>query len=96
MPLYKNDPKRRPFIDGHNMKAVNELKTFIFLYFLSQNTASSLLVKNTYKYPYSLKAVNGTTFGGLFLSGAYFPKKLTPKSSIKTRYKLFQKHVPSY
>jgi hypothetical protein len=28
--------------------------------------------------------------------GAYFPQKLTPKSSTETEYKLFQKHVPSY
>jgi hypothetical protein len=28
--------------------------------------------------------------------GAYFPQKLTPKSSIETEYTLFQKHVPSY
>jgi hypothetical protein len=35
-------------------------------------------------------------FGSLFFKGAYFPQKLTPKSSIETEYKLFQKHVPSY
>jgi hypothetical protein len=28
--------------------------------------------------------------------GPYFPQKLTPKSSIETEYKLFQKYVPSY
>jgi hypothetical protein len=33
---------------------------------------------------------------GSFFKGAYFPQKLTPKSSINTEYKLFQKHVPSY
>jgi hypothetical protein len=31
-----------------------------------------------------------------FSSGAYFPQKLTPKSSIETEYKLFPKHVLSY
>jgi hypothetical protein len=32
---------------------------------------------------------------GPFFKRAYFPQKLTPKSSINTEYKLFQKHVPS-
>jgi hypothetical protein len=38
----------------------------------------------------------GMEKGGNFLKGAYLPQKLTPKSSIETEYKLFQKHVPSY
>jgi hypothetical protein len=33
---------------------------------------------------------------GSFLKGVYLPQKLTPKSSIETEYKRFQKHVPSY
>jgi hypothetical protein len=47
--------------------------------------AHFLLVENTYKNPYSLKAVKG----------AYFPQKLTPKTSNEPRYKLFPKHVLS-
>jgi hypothetical protein len=33
---------------------------------------------------------------GVVFFGAYFPQKLTPKSSIETEYKLFPKHVLSY
>jgi hypothetical protein len=32
---------------------------------------------------------------GSFFKRPYLHQKLTPKSFIKTRYKLFQKHVPS-
>jgi hypothetical protein len=35
-------------------------------------------------------------WGRFFFKGAYLSQKLTPKSSIETEYKLFQKHGPSY
>jgi hypothetical protein len=34
--------------------------------------------------------------GGIFFGGAYFPQKLTPKTSTEPRYKLFQRHVSFY
>jgi hypothetical protein len=51
-----------------------------------------------------MKAVNSSPaimplaalYFGVIFKGAYLPQKLTPKSSIETEYKLFQKHVPSY
>jgi hypothetical protein len=33
---------------------------------------------------------------GSFFKGAYFPQKLAQKTSIETRYKLFQRHVSFY
>jgi hypothetical protein len=46
-----------------------------------------------YKQDSSYCTVNGARKRGTFFGGAYFPKKLTLKSSIGTEYKLFQKSV---
>jgi hypothetical protein len=35
-------------------------------------------------------------FWGYIFFGAYFPQKLTPKTSTEPQYKLFQRHVPFY
>jgi hypothetical protein len=96
------------FLSSSFSCSIRTLKySFIFAFFI----AHFLLVKNTYKNPYSRSPVNSfqaiapltAQEKGYFFKGAFLPKKLTPKSSIKTRYKLFQahmlpirlKHVPS-